>query len=60
MMTNKDLKPKQIYQKVKLNEENSLRNQLLANREAKKRKTLTKQQQQNSSFNFYQKGILGI
>jgi len=53
-MTNKDLKPKQIYQKVKLNEENSLRNQLIANREAKKRKTHTKQQQQNSShFNFY-------
>lgn len=34
IMTNKDLKPKQIYQKVQLNQENTLRQQLLANRDA--------------------------
>ncbi len=40
IMTSKDLKPKQIYQKVKLNEENSLRNQLLVNKVAKRRNTI--------------------
>ena len=33
IMTKKDIKPKQIYHKVQLNQENTLRQQLLGNRE---------------------------
>ncbi len=50
----KDIKPKQIYHKVKLNQENILRKQLLGNRDNKEAdienadmNKLLKQQQQN-------------